>query len=144
MKTRFAAAAFAVGLSAVSAHAEGVTHHIAFHVNQSDPHTMNMTLNNVQNLTNHYLAQGDTVVAEVVAYGPGLMMYMPDSPVAPRISHMALEYENLSFAACGNTMRKMAQKRGAPVTLLDEAQEVPSGVVRLVELQEEGYSYIRP
>lgn len=144
MKKTFAGAVVAVALSAVSVSAEGKIHHIAFHVNQSDPHTMNMTLNNVQNVTNHYLSRGDTVVAEIVAYGPGLMMYMPDSPVAPRISQMSLENENLTFAACGNTMRKMAKKRGAPVTLLDEAHEVPSGVVRLVELQEGGYSYIRP
>ena len=143
MKNLIAGAALAA-LSATAAHAEGETHYVAVHVNDSDVRVMNMALNNVQNLTAYYTAQGDSVVAEVVAYGPGLMMYMPDSPVAPRIAEMSLSHDNLRFAACGNTIRKMTQKRGAPLTLVEEAQEVPSGVVRLIELQQDGYAYIRP
>jgi len=57
---------------------------------------------------------------------------------------MSLEMENLSFAACGNTHRKMSEKTGQQITLLDEAMMVPSGVVRLIELQENGYAYVRP
>jgi intracellular sulfur oxidation DsrE/DsrF family protein len=30
------------------------------------------------------------------------------------------------------------------VTLLSEAVVMPSGIVRLIELQKQGYSYIRP
>jgi len=144
MKKIFAAAAVAA-LSAVAAHAEGMTHHIAIHVNQNDPAVMNMALNNVANVAKYYEGQGDTAVIEVVAYGPGLNMYVPGkSPVADRISAMSLEMENLSFAACGNTLRKMSEKAGHDVMLMEEAKVVPSGVVRLVELQQQGYSYIRP
>lgn len=143
MKTQMAAAALLVG--AGMAWAEGETHHIAVHVNQNDPAVMNMALNNVQNLVNYYEANGDTAVVEVVAYGPGLVMYLPEkSPVADRIATMSLEIDDLSFAACGNTHRKMSQKAGQDITLIDEAEIVPSGVVRLVELQEAGYAYVRP
>ena len=138
-------AAAATLLSANITLAEGMTHTVAVHVNQNDPQVMNMALNNVQNLARYYESQGDTVNVEVVAYGPGLNMLIPGkSPVEQRISTMSLEMDNLSFAACGNTHRKMSEKAGQDIVLMDEAQMVPSGVVRLVELQEGGFAYIRP
>ncbi len=130
---------------AVPAMAQGVNHKIVFHVDENDPKLMNMTLNNVQNVTAYFESIGDTVEIEVVAYGPGLNMYRADtSPVAERIAVLALENENLTFAACGNTLRKMEAKAGGPVELISEAQVVPSGVVQLVLRQEQGWSYIRP
>jgi len=144
MKFVIAATALAFSL-ATGAFAEGKTHYVAVHVDQNDPKVMNMALNNVQNVSKYYKSQGDTVVVEVVAYGPGLMMYVEGkSPVADRISTMSLEMDNLSFAACGNTHRKMSEKIGKDVALMDEATMVPSGVVRLIELQEDGYAYVRP
>lgn len=144
MKFALTTAALALTL-ATGAYAEGVTHYLAVHVDQNDPKVMNMALNNVQNVSKYYESQGDSVVIEVVAYGPGLMMYVEGkSPVADRISTMSLGMDNLSFAACGNTHRKMSEKAGKDVPLLDEATMVPSGVVRLVELQEKGYAYVRP
>ncbi len=130
---------------ATGAFADGVTHHVAVHVDQNDPQVMNMALNNVANLTNYYESQGDAVMVEIVAYGPGLQMFVAGtSPVRDRISTMSLELENLSFAACGNTLRNMSKKAGKDIQLLDEATVVPSGVVRLIELQENDYAYIRP
>ena len=137
--------AAAVCFAPMMALAEGKTHHIAVHVDQNDPQVINMALNNVNNLTKYYASQGDTAIVEVVAYGPGLAMFVKDkSPVADRISAMALEHTNVSFAACGNTHKAMIAKAGHDVPLMEEARVVPSGVVRLVELQEQGYAYIRP
>jgi len=138
-------AAFVVLASAFAALAEGVTHYVAIHVDQNDPKVMNMALNNAKNVTAYYEAQGDKVVVELVAYGPGLNMLLAGrSPVADRIAAMSLEMEGLSFSACGNTHRKMSAKAGEDLPLLDEAKMVPSGVVRLISLQEQGYAYIRP
>lgn len=120
-------------------------HQIAFHVDQNDPQIMNMTLNNVQNAVNYYKEQGDTVTIEVVAYGPGLTMFVADkSPVADRIERMSLDIDQLTFKACGNTHKNMSKKAGKEVKLLDAAEITPSGVIRLIELQEQGYAYIRP
>lgn len=139
------AVTLATGALTTGALAEGQTHHVAVHVDENDAKVMNMALNNVQNVTSYYESQGDTVVVELVAYGPGLVMYIPGkSPVADRISAMSLEMENVSFAACGNTLRKMSEKAGKDVVLMSEATVVPSGVVRLIELQEQGYAYVRP
>ncbi|MCF6274069.1 MAG: DsrE family protein, partial [Rhodobacteraceae bacterium] len=102
-------------------------------------------LNNVQNVTNYFESIGDTVEIQVVAYGPGLHMLRADtSPVADRIAVMSLEIETLTFAACGNTMKKMEAASGAPIELLTEAEVVTSGVVQIVLLQEAGWSYVRP
>ena len=57
---------------------------------------------------------------------------------------MSLELDNISFAACGNTLKKMSEAKGHDIALMSEAVVVPSGVVRLIELQEEGYAYVRP
>jgi intracellular sulfur oxidation DsrE/DsrF family protein len=144
MLRTIAAAALASTL-AMPALAEGETHYVAFHVDENDPQVMNMALNNVKNVTNYYESQGDTVVVELVAYGPGLNMFVVDrSPVADRIAAMSLEMENLSFAACGNTLRAMISNAGKDVPLMAEATVVPSGVVRLIELQEQDYAYVRP
>jgi len=125
--------------------AEGQVHRVAIHVDQSDPKVQNMALNNAVNITNYYESQGDTVVIEMVAYGPGLTMFIPGkSAVEARIATMSLELENLTFAACGNTHRKMSKKAGQDIPIMDEAGIVPSGVVRLIQLQEDGYAYIRP
>ena len=106
---------------------------------------MNMALNNAVNVTRHYEAQGDMVEIEIVAYGPGLTMFIPDrSPVEDRIHSMSLEYDNMSFSACGNTHANWSQREGAEVPLLENVSITPSGVVRLMELQEQGYAYIRP
>ena len=144
MKKLALAAALAVA-TAGGAWAEGQTQHLAIHVDQNDPAVMNMALNNAANVTSYYEGQGDTVMIELVAYGPGLNMYVQGkSPVADRISAMSLEMENLTFAACGNTHRKMSEKAGKDIKIMSEAGMVPSGVVRLIELQEEGFAYIRP
>jgi len=143
MKKLILAATLAVAPLAVMA--EGMTHHVAIHVDQNDPQIMNMALNNAQNVANYYESNGDTVVIELVAYGPGLNMFVPGkSPVEDRIETMSLSMDNISFAACGNTHRKMSEKAGKEVPIMAEAGMVPSGVVRLIELQENGYAYVRP
>jgi len=120
-------------------------HKIAVHVDQNDPRVMNLALNNVVNVKKYYASKGEKVEIEVVAYGPGLHMYRTDtSPVKARVEKMSLEFDNLKFSACGNTHRKMSEKAGKKIAIMSEVQMVPSGVVQLIELQEKGYSYLRP
>jgi len=142
--TKFLSAAFMALFLSGPAFAETV-HKIAVHVDQNDKRVMNMALNNVQNIRKYYDAKGEKIIIEVVAYGPGLHMFRADtSPVKDRIAKMGLEIDNLQFSACGNTHRKMSKKSGKKVELISEATMVPSGVVRLIELQERGYAYVRP
>ncbi|CTQ51225.1 DsrE family protein [Jannaschia donghaensis] len=144
MKSFVTAATIALAF-ATAAVAEGETHRVAIHVDENDPQVMNMALNNVANVHRYYESIGDEVIIELVAYGPGLNMFVAGrSPVESRISAMSLEIETLSFAACGNTHDAMVEKAGTDVPLMDEAVVVPSGVVQLITLQEQGYAYVRP
>lgn len=128
-----------------AAFAGDAAHKVAIHVDQNDPKVMNMALNNAKNLSAYYASKGEAVEIELVAYGPGLMMLREDkSPVKDRISAMGLEMSNMTFSACGNTIKGMTKKEGHEIELLSEAGVVPSGVVRLMELQEQGYAYVKP
>ena len=120
-------------------------HKVAIQVNQNDKGVMDLALNNAKNVIDYYAAKGESVAVEIVTYGPGLHMLRSDtSPVKERISVMSLQNPDLTFAACGNTQANQSKAENKPVTLIDEAKVTPSGVVRLMELQKEGYAYIRP
>ena len=126
------------------AFADVKTHKTAFHVDESDPKVMNMALNNVQNVSNYYAGKGEKVIIELVGYGPGLNMFVKGkSSVEDRISVVSMSIDELKLSACGNTHRKVSEKAGKNVGLIDGVGMAPSGVVRLVELQEQGYAYAR-
>jgi len=131
--------------ASMSLQADTTAHKVAIHVDENDPKTMNMALNNIANLRKYYDSVGEQVEIELVAYGPGLHMLRADtSPVAQRIAAMSLEIDNLTFSACGNTHTAMSKKADKEIELIDEANLVPSGVVQLIHLQEQGFAYIRP
>jgi len=126
---------------------DGSFRHVVFHVDDNNKAKMNLALNNAANVSKYYADKGEKVKIEIVAYGPGLNMLRADtSPVTARLETFALEYENVAFAACENTLQKMAKKEGKtpPILAFDNIRMVPSGVVQLVERQVEGWQYIRP
>ena len=126
------------------AESETLIHKVAIQVNQNEKGVMELALNNAQNVRDYYRSRGEEVAIEIVTYGPGLYMLRAESPVKSRIAVLALETPNLTFSACGVTQANMTRAEGKPVELLSEAQVTPSGVVRLMELQRQGYAYIRP
>jgi intracellular sulfur oxidation DsrE/DsrF family protein len=120
-------------------------HRVAIQVNQNDKSMMDLALNNAKNVIDYYASKNESVAVEVVTYGPGLHMLRSDtSPVKDRIAVMSLENTNLTFAACGNTQANQSKAENKPIVLIGEAKVTPSGVVRLMELQKQGYAYIRP
>ncbi|WP_455212208.1 DsrE family protein [Kaarinaea lacus] len=124
---------------------EDKTHKIVFHIDDSDPDRMNLVLNNVANVNKHYQDIGEPAQIEIVAYGPGLTMLVEEkSPVKDRVKSIADSFDNVEFKACGNTQKAMSKKAGKDVKLLPQAKMVESGVIHLVQRQEEGWSYIRP
>ena len=129
--------------AAVPVQAADMVHGVVIHVDDNDKKRIGMALNNAQNIDKYYKSKGEKVEIEVVAYGPGLHMLREDtSPVKQRIASMGLAMDNLRFSACGNTHKKMSAKK--KVELVSESKMVPSGVIRLMELQEKCWSYIRP
>jgi intracellular sulfur oxidation DsrE/DsrF family protein len=137
MSMAFASAAFA----------EGKPHRVTIQIDQNDPALMNMVLNNANNVIEYYRGKDQEVDLDIVAYGPGLHMLRADtSPVADRIKHFKdLVFPGkIQFSACNNTKQSMEKTEGHAISILPEASIVPSGVVHLMELQEQGWSYVKP
>ena len=122
-------------------------HRLAIHVDQNDPQVMNLALNNATNVIEYYRAKKEDVDVDIVTYGPGLHMLRADtSPVQDRLKRLKeLAFPGkIEFSACNNTKQGMEKAEGKAITIVADATLVPSGVVRLMELQEQGWSYIRP
>jgi intracellular sulfur oxidation DsrE/DsrF family protein len=127
--------------------AEGKAHHVAIQIDQNDPQVMNLVLNNATNVIEYYRAKKEEVDVDIVAYGPGLHMLRADtSPVQDRIKRIRdiVFPGKIQFSACNNTKEGMEKTEGRAISILPDATMVPSGVVHLMELQEQGWSYVRP
>ena len=121
------------------------THKLAIQVAENNPQLMNLALNNARNVVEYYKSKGEEVAIEIVTFGPGLHMLRDDtSPVKQRIAAMALETPSVTFIACANTQANMGKQENKQISLISEAKVMPSGVVRIMELQGQGYSYLRP
>jgi intracellular sulfur oxidation DsrE/DsrF family protein len=120
-------------------------HRLILQVNTNEPAVMNLALNNAANTEQHYKRMGEQVQIEIVTFGPGLNMLRDDtSPVKERIKSMAETSRSISFAACDNTRANMSRVEQKEIPLISQATVVSSGVVRIMELQEQGWSYVRP
>jgi intracellular sulfur oxidation DsrE/DsrF family protein len=145
---RLATAAL-VSISFISAAvaADGKPHHVAIQIDQNDPQMMNLVLNNATNVLEYYRGKNEAVDVDIVAYGPGLHMLRADtSPVQDRIKRLKemASGGKVQLSACNNTRQGMEKTEGHAIPLLADATVVSSGVVHLMELQEQGWSYVRP
>lgn len=121
------------------------THRIVVQVTQNDPAMMTLALNNVENMTRYFESKDERAEIEVVAYGPGLAMMRSDvSPVKDRLAALAKGNRGIVFTGCANTMANQSKQEGRELSLVPEARLVPAGIARVVELQEEGWTYVRP
>lgn len=121
------------------------THRIVFQVNSEDPATMKHAITNSLNAIKSYGEKNEPVAIEIVAYGPGVHMFRTDtSPVKDLLQFLHANNPDVAMSVCGNTKMIMERAEGHPLSLVDGAQVVPVGIVRIVELQEAGWSYIRP
>ena len=120
-------------------------HRVVIQVSEADPAVMNIALNNAENLTKFYKDRGETVDIEFVAYGPGLAMMRSDtSPVKARLARMSKDMTHVTFSGCGTTLAKQSTAENQAIFLLPEAHVVAAGIGRIVELQELGWTYVRP
>ena len=145
---RLATIAFiSIVFASASPAGDGKPHHLAIHVDQNDPAVMNQALNNATNVIEYYRAKNEDVDVDIVAYGPGLHMLRADtSPVQDRIKRLKdmVFPGKIQFSACNVTKQGMEKTEGHAISIVPDASIVPSGVVHLMELQEQGWSYVRP
>jgi len=141
-------------LAAVSGPADaatkGKTHRLSMHVDERDEEKMNLALNNAAAVLRQYQENGATADIEIVAYGPGLHMLREDTAppkIKERLASFTASMPQVKFSACNNTRIGMAKAEGKTpdqIPIIGAARVVPAGVVRLMELQEAGWSYVKP
>jgi len=126
--------------AAAAAPASDVKNKVVIQVSEGDEAAQSLALNNVANLQQ---ALGmDNVEIEVVAYGPGLSLLTKANKDGQRVESLAVQ--GVTFSACGNTIKAVTKKTGKEPVLLKGVKVVPGGVVRIMELQQKGYAYVRP
>ena len=121
------------------------SHRVVIQVTQNDPAIMNLALNNAENLVSYYKDRGEKIEIELVAYGAGLSMVRSDtSPVKDRLAAISSKMKNVTFTGCGNTLASQSKQENKTISLVPEARLVPAGIARIVELEEKGWTYVRP
>jgi len=130
---------------AASATAAEKPYRLALQISDNDPAKMNAVLNVAANVSKYYSDKGEEVEIEIVAFNAGLHMLRADtSKVKPRLQSFKKGMPNVSFMACQNTLDNMTRKEGKTPPLVENAKMVPAGVVRLMELQDQGWPVVRP
>jgi intracellular sulfur oxidation DsrE/DsrF family protein len=120
---------------------------LAVHVPQDDPKALKQAVNIAANIPKQLGI--DNVTVEVVAQGPGLKLLTEGSPEGERIRSLITESESTmgggtKFSACAATIAGIKKRTGKEPVLLEGVGVVhPGAVARVMELQEQGCSYIR-
>lgn len=133
-------AATMVFQAAMAADSMGAKRKLVIQVSTDDARTQQIALNNAVNVQKLYGM--DDIDIEIVAYGPGLGLLTKKNQQSARVASLA--QQNITFSACGNTMKKVAKKTGKEPELTEGVKVVEAGVARILDLQMAGYAYIRP
>ena len=113
---------------------------IVLQISDSDPFKQTLVLNVATNLIKHY--GPDKVDVEIVAFGPGLRLMFKDNVNTSRIQ--SLTTSGVKFSACKNTIKGMSKKLGHAPELNSNAVPVSAGIVRIIELENQGFKLIKP
>jgi uncharacterized protein len=145
-KHLFAGALLIMGVGSTVAAAQApAEHRVAVQVDTDNVDTMNLAINNTMSIKRYYDDQHQRVSIELVTYGPGITMLRSDtSPVKDRIAALREAIPGIALSMCNNSKNAAEKREGHEIALLPGAHIVPSGAVRLMELQEAGWSYLRP
>ena len=114
--------------------------HVVLQISNSDVQKQTHVLNVANNLQKHY--GPDKIDIEIVAFGPGLRLLLKDNSNSGRIQ--GLVDSGVRFAACENTLAAMTRIIGEEPALNPNAIHVSAGVVRIMDLVEDGYTLVKP
>ena len=116
-------------------------HKVFYHLDEPGVDRARAVLTNIENHV-HVVGWKNIEALELVVHGPALRTFLAkdiDPEVRGKLE--TLLAGGLRFDACQNTM---ARQKIDLKDLVEGATPVPSGVVRVMELQEAGYAYVRP
>lgn len=118
-------------------------HKIVYHLNDPGVDKAKAVLGNIRNHIKGVGGWENIEALELVVHGAALKTFLKKE-MDPEVKRAleTLQTEGMAFGACGNTIR------GLKITLADVAEGAKElsqgGVVRVMELQEQGYAYVKP
>jgi intracellular sulfur oxidation DsrE/DsrF family protein len=115
-------------------------HKVVLQISDNDPSKQTLVLNVANNMLKHYGT--DKVDVEIVAFGPGVRLMFAENVNKGRIS--GLSGNGVRFYACGNTLKKMSGALGYMPKLNPNAKHGGGGIVRILELTDNGYTLVKP
>jgi len=136
----FGAGAAGAGASSVARAATRKKNDVVYHL--SDTNKVRFVIGNIRN---HIKGVGgpENVNIQLVVHGPALKAFHDiEATDDVRNGVLQLQGEGVTFNACGNTMK--AQKVVLSDLLPNMVGVPQGGVVKIAELEAEGYLYIRP
>ena len=110
-----------------------------FHVDQKEGPVFNLALNNVINLLNAIPGQEHDLIVLLNGPAVGLMTREAAVPFMEMIQGLAAQ--GVRFQVCDNALRRFEVSRDS---LIAESQVIPAGIVGLIDLQNQGFAYIKP
>jgi intracellular sulfur oxidation DsrE/DsrF family protein len=112
-----------------------------FHIDVDEESAMEGVLNRAEAVLTAYADQG--VQVEVVANAGGLNLLRADtSALATRVRAMMDKYDNLTFVACANTIKRL-REQGVDVLLIDRTHARETAIDHVVERLRAGWTYIK-
>ncbi len=116
-----------------------MTYKAVFHVDQNEGSVMNLALANVSNLLKAIPGQEHDLV--VLFNGPGVKLVAWDDVVPFLELIKDVVTQGVRFQVCRNAMVRFAISEEQ---VIDECEVIPAGIVGLIDLQNDGFAYIKP
>jgi|HubBroStandDraft_1064217.scaffolds.fasta_scaffold86684_2 intracellular sulfur oxidation DsrE/DsrF family protein len=125
--------------------AQDARHRLLIHVNSADQDVMVEALHNAANAIDTIRKQGGSVAVEIVANGHGTAMFIEGlSPVKDEVQRIHAAYPAVVMSACAISLAHTETAMQRKLTVMGEARVVPSGAVRIMELEEQHWAYLKP
>jgi hypothetical protein len=122
----------------------GTTNKVLIHVANDDTQRLAQALDDIEDLLRFYKNGHQNAHVEVVVNGRGMELVRSDVSVfAERIQRLQREYDNLTFAACQNTIDRLAREQKITVRLLPGVVTIDSGMAEIMRRQNQGWTYLQ-
>lgn len=125
---------------------------VVYQCDFKEPERVNLMLSTINNLTTEYQQNLIDYEIDIVTLGPCLQYMMKDfkatgftkmpnlDSTQSRFRSLVSGRDNIRLYACENTMK---MKNVKPEQLIDIVKVTPSGIVKIIDDQRKGYSYIK-
>ncbi len=125
-------------------HIGNVRNKVLIHIAHDDPARLSQAMDEIEGLMRYYRDIRASAHVEVVVNGRGLELLRVDTSAhAAKIARLLNEYDNLTFAACQNTIDRLKHEQGITARLLPGVVVTDSGMAEITRRQHQGWTYLQ-